>query len=63
MYYSSYELVQKNSKSIWTKIRRKQTIDSIQNSSGKSNHQAKGHWEDEQKAEQSRAKPSKAEQS
>ena len=27
------------------KIRRKQAIDSIQNSSGKINHQAKGNWE------------------
>ena len=35
----------KNFKSIWTKIRRKQAIDSIQNSSGKINRQAKGNWE------------------
>ena len=35
----------KNSKRFWTKIRLKQATDSIQNSSGKPNHQAKGNWE------------------
>ena len=35
----------KNSKRIWTIIRRKQAIDSIQNSSGKPNHQAMDNWE------------------
>ena len=34
-----------NSKRIWTIIRRKQAIDSIQNSSGKPNHQATDNWE------------------
>ena len=37
--------VQKNFKSIGTKIHRKQAIDSIQNSSGKPNRQAKDNWE------------------
>ena len=37
----------KNFKSIWTKIRWKQALDSIQNSSGKPNpnRQAKDNWE------------------
>ena len=37
--------VNKNSKRIWKIIRRKQAIDSIQNSSGKPNHQATDNWE------------------
>ena len=36
---------EKNTKWIWKIIRRKQAIDSIQNSSGKPNHQAKDNWE------------------
>ena len=36
---------EKNAKWIWKIIRRKQAIDSIQNSSGKPNHQAKDNWE------------------
>ena len=35
----------KNSKRFWTKIRLKQATDSIQNSSGKPNHQATDNWE------------------
>ena len=35
----------KNFKSIWTKSRRKQATDSIQNSSRKPSHQVKGNWE------------------
>ena len=44
----AFKYLSKNFKSIWTKIRRKQAIDSIQNSSGKPNHQAKDNWETEQ---------------
>ena len=36
---------EKNAKWIWKIIRRKQAIDSIQNSSGKPNHQATDNWE------------------
>ena len=41
----SFKFEQKNFKSIWTKIRLIWAKDSIQNSSGKPNRQAKGYWE------------------
>ena len=46
-------LLKKIPKGFGQKFAKNRQLDSIQNSSGKSNHQAKGHWEDEQKAEQS----------
>ena len=45
MFVFELELYWKNLKSIWKKIRQKQAIDSIQNSSGMPNRQAKGYWE------------------
>ena len=55
------DLKSKNFKSIWTKIRQKQAIDSIQKLSG--NSEAEQSRARLSKAEQGRARPSKAEQS